>query len=160
MRAILIYAVCVLGLVGGVRADECSETFPARLKDAQHAVLKRDSFLDEYAKARTVLEWFEAHCRFLTERELAARKLDDPLSFVCDAKAKGRPKNLTAELVMTYSTIPPTSAYQEHFGADVRCEASDRATRIQLMSLDDLDVAGKLRLFCYGRSDERCKGHQ
>jgi hypothetical protein len=160
MRAILVFAVCVLGLVGGVRADECSETFPDRLKDAQNAVLERDAFLAEYAKARPALEWFEAHCRFLTELELAARKVDDPLTFVCDAKAKGRPKNLTAELVTTYSTIPPAASYQEHFGADVRCEASDRATRIQLMSLDDLDVAGKLRLFCYGRQDERCKGHQ
>lgn len=158
----LLALLGLLTVVGTVRADdaECAATFPVRLADAQHAVLEHEAFMVEYEKARPAVEWFEAHCRFLNELELAARKVDDPNAFVCDAKAKGRPKNLTAELVMTYATIPSSSSYQEHWGPDNRCEASDRAARIRLVGLDELDVAGKLRLFCFGRSSEKCKAHQ
>lgn len=152
-------AVALLFAANTASADDdasCAASFPARLVDAQHAVIERDEFLVEYGKARPAVEWFEANCRFLNELEIAARKVDEPLAFVCDPKAKGRPKSLTAELVQAYSTIPTVSSYQNRYGEDNRCEASDRATRIPLVELDDLDVAGKLTLFCFQSDRPAC----
>lgn len=155
---VLVALVALLFALPALAQDECAETFPARLVDAQHAVIERDAWLAEYEKAKPAVEWFEAHCRFLDELEIVVRKLDDPLSFVCDKKAKGRPKGLTAELVLTYSTVPTVSSYQKQFGPDNTCAESDRATRLGLVNLDDLTVTGKLELMCFQSERPSCAG--
>jgi hypothetical protein len=106
-----------------------------------------------YEQARPALEWFEAHCRFLTKLERVVRKLDDPNAFVCDPSAKGRPANLTSALVLEYSTLPSQMYFQTMQGSNHVCKAKDeRAGRVAL-AFHDLTDMQIVELLCYG--DER-----
>lgn len=134
--------------------DSCDESFPARLADAKQALVQFEAFHQGYQKAKPALEWFEAHCRFLEELERVVRKADDPNAFVCDTQ-KGRPKELTAELVLTYSTLPTFGSYQERSGDNYRCEASDKAARISLVLIDPTPLQ-RLELACHADEREKC----
>jgi hypothetical protein len=136
---------------------ECASSFPARLQDAKQALAQWDDDHPRYIKARPLVEYFEGHCRFLSDRERAARKLDDANAFVCDAP---KPKGLTAELVLRYSVEPSIGAYQAHAGANNRCLELDRGTRVALVftGAEDLDdVARRLLAMCYGDERPSCE---
>jgi hypothetical protein len=142
-------------------ASECAASFPARLADAKEAVASFETFQRRYAEARPALEWFEAHCRFLEELERVVRKADDPNAFVCDPKAKGRPKNLSAELVLKFSVEPNVGSFQadQHHDLNNRCVERDRSERIGLVfgagtKLEQ--VAHRLLVVCYGDDGPSC----
>ncbi len=157
MRSIAVLLLLLVAASASAE-DECATSFAGRLADAQLAVIERDAFIAQYEKVRPALDWFEANCRFLEDIEIVVRKLDDRASFVCDPKAKGRPKNLTAELVLTYSTMPTVGSYQKHHGQNHRCAESDRAARIPLVVLDDLTVLEKMELMCFQSERPKCAG--
>jgi len=152
----------VLSIVPVVaQADECSETFPARVADAKQAIVRFEAFSKDYEQARPALEWFEAHCRFLGELERVVRKLDDPNAFVCNPKAKGRPKSLTAELVMTYSVAPDVGSFQSDAFHDLnnRCLELDQAARVGLVfgAISEKErLAQRLEVACYGDDRPEC----
>jgi hypothetical protein len=157
--ALAVLVLMVLFFVSPAAAQTCEESFPARLVDAKDAVAKYETHMRLYTEAKPALEWFEAHCRFLEELERVVRKEDDPNAFVCDPKAKGRPKNLTSELVLTFSTLPTVGSYQERSGDNYRCEADDTAKRIVLIDpvLDPkLSLAWRLEVMCWEDQREKC----
>jgi hypothetical protein len=151
----IILLVVALLVTSTAAAQTCEETFPGRLADAKQAVAQYETHMKAYAEAKPALEWFEAHCRFLEELERVVRKEDDPNAFVCDPKAKGRPKSLTAELVLTFSTLPTVGSYQERSGDNYRCETDDKAKRISLVLIDPSPLV-KLELMCWGDEREKC----
>lgn len=158
---VLVAALWVAPALAQAPAAQCASTFPARLADAKQAVAAHEAWLHEHEKARPAVEWFEAHCHFLSELERAVRKLDDPNAFVCDPKAKGRPKQLTAELVLEHSLEPNVGSFQadQHHDLNNRCAELDQAARVGLV-FGELElkwlVAHKLEVSCYGDDSERC----
>jgi len=135
--------------------DECAATFEERLADAKRGLALYLKYSDEYEKARPSLEWFEAHCRFLTELELAIRQLDDPNAFVCDPSAKGRPRDLTSELVLKFSTEPDQMSFQTMQGKNHVCEAKDARARFKL-TFHGLTKAEMLEVICMGNDGPAC----
>lgn len=136
-------------------AARCANSFPDRLADMRQAIAAYSSHHTDFEKsgAKTALEWFEAHCRFLTPEEIAIRKRDDENAFVCDPKAKGRPRNLTSELVLRFSTEPTFNSFQSRRSANDECFAPDREERITL-AYDALPAPREqLEILCFG--DER-----
>jgi hypothetical protein len=165
-RAAVLALFLAATVVAGGRAQtpppeaQCAASFPKRLADAKQAIVQHGDFMAGYKAARPALEWFEAHCRFLSELELAVRKLDDPNAFVCDPKAKGRPKGLTSELVLQYSTLPSVGVWQEHHGENHRCLETDRASRVALVISAEEGLAGRaqrMEVICYGDDRPSCK---
>lgn len=157
---LLVLAACAVHFPV-LAQDTCAETFPVRLEDAKQAVAKNETFQRRYAEARPALEWFEAHCRFLDELERVARKLDDPNAFVCDPKAKGRPKNVSADLVLEFSVEPNVGSFQadQHHDLNNRCFERDQAARIGLVfgagsALEQ--VAHRLLVTCFGDDRPSC----
>lgn len=160
--ALVVHLVVVAGAEPPATpaVDACAESFPARLADAKQALVQFEAFHQDYQKAKPALEWFEAHCRFLEELERVVRKVNDPNAFVCDTQ-KGRPKELTAELVLNYSTIPNVGAFQadQHHDLNNRCAERDQAARIGLVfgAGSELDqVAHRLLVACYGDARPAC----
>lgn len=155
---VAVHLVAGLARAQAPAPDVCAESFPARLADAKQAVASFETFQRRYAEARPALEWFEAHCHFLEELDRVVRKVDDPNAFVCDPKAKGRPKNLTAELVLEFSVQPNVGAFQadQHHDLNNRCSERDQAARIGLVfgaGSEKDQVFHRLLVICYG--DER-----
>lgn len=155
VRAVVVLLLCV-ATTASAQSETCAETFPQRLADAKRAVVEYDAQLEAYEKARPALEWFEAHCRFLTPREVAARKLDDANAFVCDPRAKARPSNLTSELVLQFSTVPTIGTYQEHHGENHRCVEADRSAGIVLVFAGELTALQRLELLCWADPRQKC----
>lgn len=114
-------------------AAVCAATWQERLADARQAVLANQAYMQVHRK---YIPWFREHCRFLTEFEIAARKLDDPHAFVCDTQ-KGRPKGLTSEIAVEYDSPTDPHVYQKHFMPDVFCEPHDVLERVSLVLRDD-----------------------
>lgn len=143
----------------GLEAD-CSASFPARVQDAKRALEQWNAEHAAYVEARPLAEYFEAHCRFLSALERAARKLDDANAFVCEGAT---PKGLTAELVLRHSVEPSIAVYQAHAAANNRCLELDRRARVGLVftGAEDLaDVAHRLTVMCYGDERPSCaKAH-
>lgn len=136
--------------------DACALSFPERLADAKRALAQSQDETAAYERsgARAAAEWFGAHCRFLEPLELAIRKLDDPNAFVCDPKAKGRPKRMTYEMVVS---APSAASQLQNFRTENRqCEQSDRAARIALVGLDELGPLQQLELLCYADDRASC----
>lgn len=133
--------------------QECAESFPARLADAKTGLALYNTYMRDFEKARPAIAWFEAHCRFLTDLEVAIRKIDDANAFVCDPSARGKPKGLTSALVLSYSTEPTTMTFQTRQGDNHVCAAADeRAGRISL-AFGPLTRMQIVELLCY--QDER-----
>lgn len=81
-------------------SEECAESYASRLEDAKRAISDLDAYLLEYAKARPAIEWFEAHCRFLSELEIAVRKLDDPKFALAPAGGDSQLPNACADFAI------------------------------------------------------------
>jgi hypothetical protein len=139
------------------QAARCAESFPARHLDAKKAIVARDNHLEELEKngTRAAIDWFNAHCRFLSPAEIVERKLDDENAFVCDPKAKGRPRKLTSALVIEYSTDPPYGEFQEHRAENGECFMHDQAERIVLV-FGTLSVRQKLEVLCFNDDRASC----
>jgi hypothetical protein len=135
--------------------DECASTYEERLADAKRGLALYLKYMDEYEKARPTLEWFEAHCRFLSELELAVRKLDDPNAFVCDPSANGRPRDLTSELVLKFSTLPDQMSFQTLQGQNHMCESKDAKLRSKL-TFHNLTKEQMLEVICRGNDGPSC----
>lgn len=135
---------------------ECEASYPERLADAKNGLALYRNFLAEYEKVKPVVEWFEAHCRFLNELELAARRLDDPNAYVCDPSARGKPGSLTANMILTYSVLPSETSFQTRQSDNHYCSAVDtRAGRMSLTfgELTDLEI---IEILCYQDDRPSC----
>lgn len=158
LALVVLVALVAVQALAQAPAEQCAATFPARLADAKQAVVAFETYQRRYAEARPALEWFQAHCRFLDELERVVRKLDDPNAFVCDPKAKGRPKNLSAQLVLDFSVEPNVGSFQadEHHDLNNRCTELDEAERVGLVfgaGTEKDQVFHRLLVICFG--DER-----
>jgi hypothetical protein len=142
------------------RDAECAASFPERLADAKAAVrehVRQETRIKPDATREAKLDWFDAHCRFLSPLEIAIRKLDDPNSFVCDT-SKGRPKGLTTQSGSGLGFLASgKNERQKLRGDSALCSDSDKAARINvyLGGFDDWPATDKLEILCYG--DERPK---
>lgn len=144
----------------------CAATYELRLQDARQGIEARDRYIAERTKLLPMFEWFREHCRYLTPLEIAIRKLDDENAFVCDTK-KGRPKELTPEIVGEYADPASGIAFVEHYRTNSLCEAldvaagrpslvtfgaepSDPLEKRQRASLRDIDI------LCWKVESEKC----
>lgn len=119
-----------------VNAESCESSYAERLADARQAVVQWQAYEAERAKALPAVEWFGQHCRWLSEREVAIRALDDADAFVCDTK-RGRPKGLTAELVYAYQFRTPLVGFVRWTASDDACAALDAAAGRAPIALHD-----------------------
>lgn len=104
-----------------VNAGACAESYPERIADVRRARAEHAAYMAEHKRLAV---WFNEHCRFLSELEIAIRKLDDELSFVCDTQ-KGRPKGLTGAAVAPYLVPTTIVIHMEWSHSDVVCEPHD-----------------------------------
>jgi hypothetical protein len=90
----------LLGLVSSARAtppkwqneanaETCASSWEERLADFRSAVPTWQRYNTDYER---VMPWFDEHCRWLSDLEIAIRKIDDSAAFVCDTN-KGRPRS-------------------------------------------------------------------
>lgn len=132
-------------------AESCAATYFERAEEARKAFAQWDAIEKDCATHAKAIEFFGAHCRFLSELEVAVRKLDDPNAFVCDTK-KGRPKDLTTAVIARCQTRDSPSAYQERFhGDNYQCMAEDEQKRVGLVLLADMNPGELLELMCAGQ---------
>jgi hypothetical protein len=170
------YAVAILlaaSISTPALAEDCQASFAARLADAKRAVIARDAYVEQHQAEYRAATWFTDHCRFLSELEIAIRKLDDPRAFVCE-KARGRPKHLSADVVANFGSAPLVSQFQaeDFYGPNHMCMDQDRAHGVALVGLDEMTPIQKLEFLCAGDGSEKClkarasteaarvKGHQ
>jgi len=137
-------------------AAECAESYPARLADAKTGLAQYDSYMIEYRKAQPAVEWFALHCRFLTELEIAIRQVDDPNAFVCDPSARGKPKGLTSELILNYSTEPTTTTFFTRQGDNNLCERADRQAGRMVLTFGPLSKVEFIEALCYQDEGPSC----
>jgi len=137
---------------------ECAASFPERLADAKRAYSEHVRYEQRYESsgARAKLEWFDAHCRFLSELERAVRKLDDPNAFVCDPKAKGRPKGFTDYMEVAALAPPPYSDLQGNRSENYACDESDKKHRIGVILQENMTQLEQLELACYQDARPMC----
>lgn len=109
-------------------ADTCSESFPARLADFRQSVVAQQRYMREYER---VMPWFDEHCRWLSELEIAIRKIDDPAAFVCDTR-KGRPKGLTSEFALDHQGPRTVENFVDDAAANTWCHLYDAASAVTL----------------------------
>jgi hypothetical protein len=155
------YAVLVAAILlasSPALADDCAASFPARLADAKRALGERDLYIEQHQAEYRAAAWFADHCRFLSELEITVRKLDDPNTFVCDPKAKGRPKILSAELVANFQFTPNVSQFQgaEFYSPNHACFDQDRTNRVALIGLEALAPIEQLEFLCHADESEKC----
>ena len=118
-------------------AQTCAQSFPERLQDARDAIERAATEAQEYDK---VMPWWNEHCRWLTDLEIAIRKIDDPNAFVCDTK-KGRPKGLTSDFVLDHQQRATAQPKQKFFASSFLCEPFDVAERVSIVMRDSYDPA-------------------
>jgi hypothetical protein len=166
IAALLVAAQATADDAGG--AAECARSFPDRAHSAQRDY--RD-WLRETAEARAqkqafekangpkLVEFFDAHCRFLNDLETAVRQLDDPNTIVCNAP---KPKGLTVEII-AYGTVEQDEPRLHIAAGDSdnrRCQASDTAERFSLVfdpaGQDAWTLIATQSLLCYGDGSPRC----
>lgn len=114
--------------IHGVTTETCVASFPARISETRAAVTTQRAYMKEYSKA---MPWFDAHCRLLSELEIAIRKLNDPASFVCDT-AKGRPPALTPKFVREHANPASISDFQPSLEMNRMCAADDPVVLVDL----------------------------
>ncbi len=141
MRVLLVAAVIAVAATAA-QADEpflyehqatperCAATFRDRLASMRETLVGYEQHNREHER---LIPWFNEHCRFLTDLEIAIRKLDDENSFVCDTQ-KGRPKGLTSTAVIDHmSRALPVDDY---VWVNRACEAADIRTFGVSLSFD------------------------
>jgi hypothetical protein len=148
-------------------AAECAHTFADRahgaqrdyrdwLRETSEARAQQKAF--EKANGPKLVEFFDAHCRFLNGLETALRQLDDPNTIVCNAP---KPKGLTVEIV-AYGSVEQSEP-RLHIAGDSdnrRCQASDTAERFSLVfdpdGQDAESLIAKQSLICYASDKSYC----
>jgi hypothetical protein len=110
-------------------AETCAASWEERLADFRAAIPAQQRYMKAYNR---VMPWFYEHCRWLSELEVAIRKLDDTASFVCDTK-KGRPKELTSDFALEHQGPEHASIFIEYFEANRLCQDFDAAERVSLL---------------------------
>lgn len=168
MKYLAITTALVLASITTVaRAQDtskCQATFPARLAEAQQAIMQWDAQRKaEDGRAKSpqgkreaqLVEFFSEHCRFLEEIEIIVRKLDDRNSFVCDApKPKGMTSKLMVELMSVHPGVQDTG---EHAYENVVCRDADPVSLA--ISSDNDDPANNARVAlvqCYENDSKVC----
>ena len=132
----------------------CATSFPERLRDARSAYAHVAAYMKEWQKG---MPWFDEHCRYLSELEIAVRKLDDPNAFVCDPKAKGRPTILTAAYVASHSNPIEVWQEQEYLRIDDLCEPHDVAAERPALAIRDSEDAERvLPVLCWEKTSPSC----
>lgn len=104
-------------------AETCAATFPERLADFRQGIVQHQQYMTVHDR---IMPWWTEHCRWLTDREIAIRQIDDPNAFVCDTQ-KGRPKGLTSEMVLDYQSPQDAAIFIDYSDEDRWCEAFDVA---------------------------------
>lgn len=133
----------------------CDATFAERLADAKKALTEYGQYTRQCGAAQPKIDWFNAHCRYLSKLEIAIRKLDDENAFVCDKK---KPQGLTTELLLQCASAEPTLGSFQDFGSEnMMCAARDGAQRVSLFLTGNESkleaVIAQQQILCYG--DER-----
>lgn len=134
----------------------CAATYPARLADAKTGLAQYNTYMREAEKARPAVEWFSLHCRFLTELEITVRHIDDPNAFVCDPAARGKPSNLTSELILNFSTLPTTMTFQTRQGENHMCSAADERAGRMVLAFGELTDIQVVEALCYEDDRPSC----
>lgn len=138
-------------------AETCAASFPERLADFRQAIPAFEEYRADYDR---VMPWFYEHCRWLTDLEIAIRKIDDAAAFVCDTR-KGRPRGLTAEFALDHSyPVNSPVLFVEHREPNDWCSAFDAQDRVSLaMSQFDAPL-NTLRIvvegMCWRVESKRC----
>lgn len=136
-------------------AASCSASFNERLDDAREAIAENQEYMKVYDR---FMPWFKEHCRFLTELEIAVRKLDDSNAFVCDT-GKGRPAGMTSQIVADHQFPTTAKLHQEYREASLWCEPFDAAERISLVLRDSdprTTIVRQLEVTCWKVESEDC----
>jgi len=157
LRTLAVFAL-VGAVATGAQADAatCAASYPERIAGVKQAIIEWDAYTKERSKHLKALDFFDAHCRFLTELEVAIRKLNDPNTIVCKTE-KGRPKDVTAEVITGYHlAASPQSFVEEHGFENHRCAAYDAAERLALVLPEDLNIGEQQELLCWGRDTPSC----
>jgi hypothetical protein len=169
ISVIVIVAICLLNQAHAqIAADQdqyraelvhrCAESFPERLVDAKRALRRYEAERAEYKKSGIAqkAEWMAEHCRPLSDLEIAIRKTDDPMAFVCDPHAKGRPSALLFE-----APEPPSLLALQGFHVENEvCRGVDTTERVALGMTGDetdrVDVMIRLEVICYDDARPAC----
>lgn len=130
----------------------CSASFSERLADARQAITAQRAYMAEYDR---VMPWFEAHCRVLEEVEIVARRLDDPMSFVCDTR-RGRPAGLTTRFIAEHSLPLDVPTFQRRSPENTQCREADARDRVSL-ALHNAGPVEILEVMCFGVETEQCE---
>jgi len=137
-------------------AATCAESFPERLADFREGVVAQQRYMAEYNR---VIPWFQEHCRWLSTREIAIRKLDDPAAFVCDTR-RGRPKELSSEFALSHDSPRDIATFIEHSEVNRWCGPFDRASRIslELAQAEQPEVEARivLEVMCWHVESPKC----
>jgi len=119
----LFVAVATLANAAGAEPPEqCAASFHARHVETRKATAAQSTYMAEYNRA---MPWFNEHCRFLSELERVARKLDDPNAFVCDPAATGRPAGLTHAFVDAHLAPAEIEQWQSSSAENIECAKVD-----------------------------------
>lgn len=137
-------------------AETCAESFPVRLADFRSAASQHQRYMAEYNR---VMPWFDEHCRWLTELEIAIRKIDDPAAFVCDTQ-KGRPKGLTTQVALEHNVEVDLVIMVQFSHANTWCAEHDAGGRVSLAlsqaksEFENTEI--KIEGMCFEVSSAKC----
>jgi len=106
MRTLILIAAMLTAcpLTSMAQDSACADTFAQRLQTVRAQIKEwaREAAAQaawERSPQGKAVAFFSQHCRFLSPLEIAIRKLDDPMSFVCDPSAGPKPKALTTKVL-------------------------------------------------------------
>jgi hypothetical protein len=157
-----VFIACTLLTSLAEAQSPCEETFPTRLEAAKTDVKAWLKENDAYQKLLhspqgKAITFFSEHCRFLSKLEIAIRKLDDPLSFVCDPQAGPKPRALTTHLIAeTGGSIGTILRGTD--SSNAQCSSEDPIDLSVSSDFDDKENSAKVYLiFCYDDPREGCK---
>lgn len=141
---------------GEASEQTCADSFPERLADFRAAVPAHQQYMAEYNRA---MPWFHEHCRWLTDLEIAIRKIDDAAAFVCDTQ-KGRPAGLTSEFALDHNAPAGLSIFIDHSASNRVCAEFDAKDRVMLFatSFDSQAVQARVIIegMCWQVSSAKC----
>jgi hypothetical protein len=159
---LLVLIACTFLTSVAAAQTPCEETFPARLAAAKADVkewFKEDDAYRKYLRSPQgkAMTFFSEHCRFLSQLEIAIRKLDDPLSFVCDPHAGPKPKALTTRVIAeSGGNVGPSIHGTDSSNAS--CSSEDPIDLAINSDFDDKENGAKAYLiFCHGDPRKGCQ---
>jgi hypothetical protein len=158
----VVFIACTFVTSLAMAQTPCEETFPARLAAAKadvNAWFKEDDAYQKYLRSPQgkAMTFFSEHCRFLNQLEIAIRKLDDPLSFVCDPHAGPKPKALTTRLIAETGGNVGTSLHGTD-SSNAQCSSEDPIDLSFSSDFENKESSAKAYLvFCYDDPREACQ---